>query len=64
MLAFPAGLSKKRARIICWTALAAIILAGALTVYIADLPFEMLHQAHNILHGSFDGSFGSGRIHI
>ncbi len=64
MLAFPAGLSKRRTRIICWAALAAIILAGALTVYIADLPFEMFHQAHNILHGSFDGSFGSGRIHI
>ena len=39
-------------------------LIGLLLVYVVDLPFELLHQIHEMMHGSVSETFGSGRIHI
>ena len=33
-------------------------------VYLLDVGNGMLHEIHQILHGDFDGGFGSGRLHI
>lgn len=64
LLALPMGFREKRTRLICAAALAGLLLAALLAVYIADPPVGMPHEIHNILHGDFDSSFGSGRIHI
>lgn len=63
-LALPAGWRERRTRIIAGAVLFALLAIGTTVVYAADMPMEMLHQAHAILHGQADPSFGSGRIHI
>lgn len=42
---------------------AAIVLCGAL-VYMTDFPPGPLQELHRVLHGDWDSTFGSGRIHI
>ena len=49
-------------------ALAGAFLAGGLAclalLYLVDFKPPLLHQVHSILHGDWDGSFGSGRLYI
>jgi O-antigen ligase len=49
-----------------WILLAICLLGfGALAVLWAfDLPVKFLHELHEILHGRFDDSFGTGRFYI
>ena len=43
----------------------ALLLAGCLVgAYFLDLPQEELHELHEILHGNFKNSYGSGRVFI
>ncbi|MBR4195026.1 MAG: O-antigen ligase family protein [Oscillospiraceae bacterium] len=42
-------------------ALGALALA---VLWLCDLPVGMLHELHEILHGRFDDSFGTGRFYI
>ncbi len=53
---------KYRARIL-------LLLGGAgiaciLVLWLFDLPIGMLHELHEILHGRFEDSFGTGRFYI
>ena len=60
-----AGFSPGRLR--KWLAVASLaaVLAGFLTVYLSPfLPEGFLSQAHQLLRGHWDDSFGSGRLHI
>ena len=48
---------------------AALILAGfffllVLLIFLFDSSFELWHECHQLLHGTVDESFGSGRLHI
>lgn len=54
---------KKKRRIIAWLLLAAVICVIAF-LYIADIDADMLHEAHEMLHGNISDSFGSSRIYI
>ncbi len=53
-----------RAKRICIIAIIALAFAALLLIYLVDLPFELPHQMHMMMHGSVEGVFGSGRIHI
>lgn len=55
--------SEKKAKTLALIILVLIILSFAL-LYFADINISMLHEAHEILHGRVDESFGSGRIYI
>lgn len=45
-------------------ALAALVAVALLTVFSVDMGSGPLHEAHQVLHGNFDMSFGSGRLKI
>lgn len=45
-------------------AIAVLFVAALLFLFFVDTDISMLHEAHEILHGRIDDSFGSGRIHI
>ena len=49
-----------------WVLLACLGLGlGALALlWAVDLPFRFLHELHEILHGRFDDTFGTGRFYI
>lgn len=56
------GIKMRRTLAVCS---ALILIAGIAFVYLSPaLPSETLVQAHELLHGNADPSFGSGRIHI
>jgi len=65
VLAFPAaGLREKKQRVLAGCILGGMILAALAVVYFCDMGTGMLHEAHQLLHGDFESSFGSGRVHI
>lgn len=55
--------SLKTRRIIAVAIVIVIILSLAL-LFIFDINIGMLHEAHELLHGRADETFGSGRVHI
>lgn len=57
-------LKTKKQKIIYTSSVIIMGLVGLTFTYIVDLPFELLHQIHEILHGNISETFGSGRIHI
>ena len=63
LLALPILCSGQRSRKRAWIALG-IGLAGTLLVLWRFDFGGTLHELHELLRGNFDGSFGSGRIHI
>lgn len=56
-------LTPKRRRV-----LAGVLLAGGIAcvglIYLVDLPLSLLHEVHQLLHGHWDETFGSGRLYI
>lgn len=65
VLALPAaGLTAKKPRRIAACALAGAAVLGLAAVFFFDMGSGMLHEAHGLLHGDFQGNFGSGRVHI
>jgi len=41
-----------------------IIVLAILVIYFIDIPFSMLHEIHQLLHGNFDDEFGTYRIFL
>lgn len=65
LLSLPAVLPlKKRNRLWVEAAVAASFLLGVFILYFIDFENGLFHELHQVLHGNFDGSFGSGRLHI
>lgn len=56
-------ISDKTAKLIAIIIIAVIILA-LIFIFFADFNIPMLHEAHELLHGRADDSFGTGRIYI
>lgn len=46
-----------------WISLGAVAAVGLLVLFFVDFG-GTLHEAHELLHGNIDDSFGSGRVHI
>lgn len=44
--------------------LAGLLVAVLAALYFVDVKSGMFHELHQLLHGNFDESFGSGRLHI
>ncbi len=44
--------------------IALVIVFSLAFLFIVDIDIGMLHEAHELLHGRVDETFGSGRIHI
>lgn len=44
--------------------LGGLALAGLALLWFADLPVKFLHELHEILHGHFEDSYGTGRFFI
>lgn len=64
-LAFPiAGATEKKHRAAAGALLGGALVLGLALVFFWDAGGGMLHEAHQMLHGEFDGRFGSGRVHI
>lgn len=56
-------LPRRQRRLLLVSLLLAAVLFAVL-VYGRDFDLEPLHELHQILHGNWDETFGSGRIHI
>lgn len=65
VLAIPAaGLTGKKHRAAAGALLGGCVALCLLLVFLWDPGSGMLHEAHKVLHGEVEASFGSGRVHI
>ncbi len=62
-LPFVLPISEKTKNILIVILIALVVLSVAL-VYLCDFGIDILHEAHELMHGRADESFGSGRLYI
>lgn len=59
-----AGFTNPKKRKIAALVLAGLVLAGLCVLFFVDFGTGTLHEAHSLLHGKAEATFGSGRLHI